>query len=79
MLSPKPLTLRGALPHYLSLKNELASKFIWKVENDHSELGIWAKEISTQIVEGAAWFLAAFSKMLEERDKLKERLFKQER
>src|SRR5574337_2215311 len=24
VLSPKPLTLRGALPHYLSLKNELA-------------------------------------------------------
>ena len=24
VLSPKPLTLRGALPHYLSLKKELA-------------------------------------------------------
>ena len=50
-------------------------KFICKVENDPSELGIWANEISTQIVEGAAWFLAAFSKMLEERDKLRQRLF----
>ena len=53
--------------------------YLEKVENDRSELGIWAKEISTQIVEGAPWFLAAFNKMLEERDKLKERLFKQER
>ena len=45
------------------------------MENDRSELGIWANEISTQIVDGAAWFLAAFSKMLEERDKLRQRLF----
>lgn len=39
----------------------------------------WAKEISIQTVEGAACFLAAFSKMLEERNKLKERLKKKKK
>lgn len=41
------------------------------------ELGYKA-EISKQSAEGVAWFLlAAYSKMLEERDKLKEESFSQ--
>lgn len=48
----------------------LVPAVICKVENVPHELGDWTKEISIHTVEGAAWFLAAYDKMLEERKKL---------
>ena len=48
---------------------------MWKVEFVSCELEYLAEEISKQSVKGVVWFiLVAYIKILEERDKLKERL-----
>jgi hypothetical protein len=44
---------------------------MWKAENVRNELGDLTKEIFSQSVEGATWFLPVpYNKMQEETDKL---------
>lgn len=62
-------------PCYKEAKNlaELCSSDWWKMEIVSDEFGCLAEEISKQTIEGVAWFLlVAYSKIQEERDKLKE-------
>lgn len=49
----------------------LCPVIIWKVELVKDKLGYWA-EIFKQIVKGTAWFVLLYSKLWEDRDKLRE-------
>lgn len=54
--------------------NKIVSAVMWKAESVRGEFSYMAKETSKQSAEGTPWFLLAYGKMREAREKLREEL-----